>query len=278
MELRTLIDYVKKPALYEKGTAVMWTDPYISEQLLQVHLNPDIDLASRKPATIEKTVEWILSQVKGAELNVLDLGCGPGLYTEKLARAGHNVTGVDFSTRSIEYAKQSAKSKGLAINYLRQDYLKLDVPPASFDLVTLIYTDLGVLIPEERDKLLENVMTTLKPGGIFIFDVLNDTDLEEKVSPKSWEASRGGFWRKGPYVALSESLLYKNKKIMLSQHIVQDETSTEVYRFWTQFFSDKDLKNILQESGFRNHTFHRDVIPGSDNWSGDNVTFCKTYK
>ena len=278
MELDTILDYAKKPALYEKGSAVMWTDPYISEQLLQVHLNPDIDLASRKPATIEKTVEWILSRVNGAELNILDLGCGPGLYTEKLAKAGHIVTGVDFSTVSIKHAKQSAESNGLAIKYLQQDYLKLDVPPGSFDLVTMIYTDLGVLIPDERDNLLRNVHAALKPGGMFIFDVLNDTNLEAKVSPKSWEASISGFWRKGPFVSLSESMLYAKEKVILSQHIVQDEIGAEVYRFWTHFFSDEDLKNILEERGFRNHSFHRDVLPGGDLWNGKNVTFCKTYK
>ena len=68
------------------------------------------------------------------------------------------------------------------------------------------------------------------------------------------------------------------EKVILNQHIVQDGIGTEVYRFWTHFFSDKDLKNILQESGFRDHSFHRDVLPEGDIWNGDNVTFCKTYK
>ncbi len=36
-----------KPRLYEKGNFVMWTDPYISKQLLELHINPDHDIASR---------------------------------------------------------------------------------------------------------------------------------------------------------------------------------------------------------------------------------------
>jgi len=278
MNLSTVLDYAKRPVLYEKGSAVMWTDPHISEQLLQIHLNPDIDLASRKPATIEKTIEWILTQVQGMQLNILDLGCGPGLYTEKLAHAGHIVTGVDFSAVSIKHAKQSAKNNSLPITYLQQNYLNLDVPDGSFDLVTLIYTDIGVLNPEDRDTLLQNIHAALKPGGIFIFDVLNDKDLEAKVSPKNWEASEGGFWRKGTYIALSESLLYQKEKVILNQHIVQDEVDTRVYRFWTHFFSDEKVARILKNNGFRNYSFHRDVLPEGDIWNGDNVTFCKTIK
>lgn len=64
----------------------MWTDAHISKQLLNVHLNPDIDLASRKKASIESTVNWILNSVNLEKMNILDLGCGPGLYAELMAK------------------------------------------------------------------------------------------------------------------------------------------------------------------------------------------------
>jgi 2-polyprenyl-3-methyl-5-hydroxy-6-metoxy-1,4-benzoquinol methylase len=91
-----------KPAIYKKGTAFMWTDKYIAQQLLNIHLNPDIDLASRRYTTIEKTAEWILNTQKDKEkLNILDLGCGPGLYAEIFASKGHAVKGIDNSSNSI---------------------------------------------------------------------------------------------------------------------------------------------------------------------------------
>ncbi len=43
-----------KPKLYQKDTAVMWTDSCIFKQQLEVYLNPDVNLASRK----EKTLIW----------------------------------------------------------------------------------------------------------------------------------------------------------------------------------------------------------------------------
>jgi 2-polyprenyl-3-methyl-5-hydroxy-6-metoxy-1,4-benzoquinol methylase len=276
--MKHLLNYTKRPALYEKGTAVMWTDPYISKQLLQIHLHPDMDLASRKQSTIQSTAKWVLAKAAKEGMNILDLGCGPGLYSEIYAKKGHHVTGVDFSENSIAYAKQEAKDKGLNITYLYQNYLELDVPENQFDLATLIYTDLGPLLPSERDQLLANINKALKPGGILIFDVLNDKNLESKVSPKNWEAADKGFWREGPYLALSESFLYKEQKVILSQHVVVEESNTDVYRFWTHFFSQADLLEILSPYDFTDLGFHEDVLPEGDLWNGDNVTFCVCRK
>lgn len=274
MKIKELIQQTKKPSLYEKGSAVMWTDPYISKQLLQIHLHPELDLASRKFSTIKSTADWVLAQTSKEQMNILDLGCGPGLYSEIFTNKGHKVSGVDFSENSINYAKDEAVKKGLDINYLRQNYLELDLPEKSFDLVTLIFTDLGVLNPDERDILLGNIKKALKPGAVFIFDVLNDKDLDKKVSPKSWEASESGFWRENPYLAISESMLYEKEKVVLSQHVVAEDEQTEVYRFWTHFFSHKDISKMLKPHGFINMSFHEDVLPVGDIWNGDNVTFC----
>lgn len=276
--MKELVKLGLRPDLYEKGTAVMWTDPYISKQLLHVHLNPDVDLASRKYATIERTTEWVLARASMEQMNILDLGCGPGLYSERYAKKGHRVTGVDFSENSIEYAIREAENKGLAITYLNQNYLELEVPPDHFDLVTLIYTDLGPLLPPEREQLLANIKTALKPGGMLIFDVLNDKNLESKVSPKNWEVAEKGFWREGPHLALSESFLYKEEKVILNQHIVLEEGGTDVYRFWTHFFSHDDLVGILSPFNLTEIQFYEDVLPEGDLWNGDNVTFCVSLK
>jgi hypothetical protein len=85
MKIETLIRGSQKPELYERGSATMWTDSYISEQLLITHLDQDTDLASRKTSTINITVDWILKKTSKDKLNILGLGCGPGLYAEIFA-------------------------------------------------------------------------------------------------------------------------------------------------------------------------------------------------
>ena len=66
-----------------------WDDEHISLQMLNAHLNPNYDGASRKLEFIEKSVDWI-SKILPSEHypSVLDIGCGPGLYTERYAKRG----------------------------------------------------------------------------------------------------------------------------------------------------------------------------------------------
>ena len=274
MRIENLIEQTRKPELFEPGNSVMWTDPYISKQILDIHLNGDIDLGSRKPVTISKTVNWIISQCQGKKLSILDLGCGPGLYSELFATKGHRVTGVDFSESSIRHAKMQAKIKNLDINYLVEDYTKLNLEENEFDMVLLIFTDFGPLLPEMRHQLLEKVHHVLKPGGLFIFDVLNDNNIENKVSPKSWEVTEKGFWSERPCLLLSESYLYKDEKVVLYQHTVIEDNTSRVYRFWNQFFSNADLGRILEDHCFEDISFHQNIIPSGDGYESSDVTFC----
>jgi len=275
MKITDIISKSEKPEIYEKGSSFMWTDEHISKQLLNIHLNPDIDLASRKLSTITKTANWILStQKETGKLNILDLGCGPGLYSEIFAKNGHNVTGVDISKNSIDYAIKSASDKKLNITYHNANYLNINLGANKYDLVVMIYTDMGVLIPKERDILLNMIYRVLKKGGTFIFDVLKDNELENRTSSKSWEAVINGFWKASPYIALSESFLYEQQKVILYQHIIVDSNANiEAYRFWTHFFSQNDVKKILKAHKFTDIKFRKDILPKGDMWSGDNVIF-----
>jgi ubiquinone/menaquinone biosynthesis C-methylase UbiE len=275
MKIIEIISQSEKPELYEKGTSFMWTDEHISKQLLNIHLNADIDLGSRKRTTIEKTAHWILeTQKEKGKLNILDLGCGPGLYTEIFAEKGHSIMGVDISKNSIEYARKSAKDKGLNANYLNANYLEINLESDNYDLIVLIYTDLGVLMSGERDSLLKMIYRVLKKGGTFIFDVLKDKDIEIKTSPKTWEAYNSGFWKEYPYLALSESYLYLEEKVILFQHnIIDTAGNIETYRFWTHFFSQNDVREMLNPHNFVDILFREDILPKGDMWSGDNVIF-----
>lgn len=278
MNITKLIQTAEKPEVYAPGTALMWVDEYISTQLLETHLSQDIELASRKDSTIAFTVDWILQKVPGDGLKVLDLGCGPGLYTEKLAERGHTVTGMDFSSNSIRYAKGSASKKELDITYIRKNYLELE-EESRYDLILLIFTDFGVLTPDHRDVLLSNIYRALKPGGTFIFDVLNEnSELKDSVS-KDWELSSHGFWRNTPYLAIAESFYYEEQKVTLNQHIVIEENGgTEVYRFWIHTYTHAELEKIISSAGFTTTECYDNVIPDSNMCRSRAVTFCIATK
>ncbi|MEA5114993.1 MAG: methyltransferase domain-containing protein [Geobacteraceae bacterium] len=273
MNIERLVKYVNIPQLYESETDAMWTDPYISKQLLQFHIDPDNDMASRGKAKIDLIVNWMLSEVCKGKLEILDLGCGPGLYAEALAKKGHHVTGIDFSKTSIDYAKESSNRNGLKNDYICMNYLDFN-ENNKYDLAALIYLDFCVLKPGEREKVLLNVYKALKPNGTFIFDTVNSENIEEKTLKESWEVCQKGFWSDRPYLVLNRGAHYQEAKVLLNQHIVIDEDENiRNYLFWSTYYEYEDIEPILRQTGFRNIQKHENVLPQSDMWNGENVDF-----
>ena len=98
-----------RPKPFEFYTASdLWTDERTSEKMLAFHLNGDIDVSSRNARFIDRSVDWIASHFNvGAGTKIADFGCGPGLYTTRLAQRHADVTGTDFSKRSIRFEQES---------------------------------------------------------------------------------------------------------------------------------------------------------------------------
>ncbi len=108
-----ILSGTQKPKLWQRSKEEFWDDEHISKSMLEMHLDPNLELASRKADTIKQSVEW-LSTIIAPKSKILDLGCGPGLYTEKLSSLGYDVIGIDYSKRSIAYAK--ADSTNIMVN------------------------------------------------------------------------------------------------------------------------------------------------------------------
>lgn len=273
MNIEKLFKYAQRPALYAPGTAVMWTDPYIAQQLLACHINPDHDIASRSNAKIDLVVNWILAQTQKERMSILDLGCGPGLYAEKFARLSHRVTAVDFSQTSIDYAKGATEQNQSGITYHCDNYMNLQFEN-EFDLVILIYMDFCVLKPAERKIVLDNVYRALKKGGKFIFDVVNSKNIAEKTLKPSWEVCEQGFWSNAPYLVLNNGCHYPDHNVLLNQHIIMNERDEiKTCLFWSTYYEYNDLLPILAASHFISVGHFDNVLPPGDVWNGDNVSF-----
>jgi len=117
-----------RPSPFQYYTAdELWTNEHTAKQMLQYHLNESIDLSSRNKNFIDRSVAWILSHFKvDKNSEIADFGCGPGLYTTRLAERGAIVTGIDFSENSLEYARQVAAEKVLNVDYELKTYLDFE--------------------------------------------------------------------------------------------------------------------------------------------------------
>jgi len=252
LDLHIFQELQRKPVPFTPGELLFWDDPHISGQMLATHLDPNTNLASRKPDTIDKSVAWMMAELDlQAGDHLLDLGCGPGLYANRFAQLGVRVTGVDYSMRSIKYARNYAEMLGLDINYRYQNYLDLE-DGGLYDAAVLIFGDYCVLIPEERQKLLANVHRALKPGGSFVLDVSTPHLADHQGEKCSWYAADAGFWRSTPHLVLENGFEYPEEKIYLDQYIVIEEGDggLMVYRNWFQDFDREMIVEELREGGF----------------------------
>jgi SAM-dependent methyltransferase len=260
MMLDLLIKYAKKPYPYEPSTAKFWDDEHISKSMLEAHLNQMHDGASRNLQFIEQSVRFIHNQAPSDQYpNLLDLGCGPGLYAERFTQKGYHVTGVDLSKRSINYAKSAALKNKQNIDYIEMNYLHIDFKN-HFDVITLIYCDYAVLPKTERLLLLSKIKKALKPNGIFIFDVFTKNQYEHTFEKTSWYTSEtGDFWKDGPHLCLEQHFIYE-KNIRLNQYIVMDQNqSVDVYRVWDQHFDQQTIALELKEAHLKVRKIYSDV-------------------
>lgn len=249
----------ERPPLYTKTDTPFWDDEHISLQMLNAHLDPNFEGASRKLDFIDKSVDWIrLILPPQKYLSVLDIGCGPGLYTERYANKGYVTTGVDFSRRSINYARASAKKKGLSIEYFYQNYLDLSLG-REFDFATMIYCDFGALSTRERAQLLKVIYRHLKPGGRFLLDVFSLSQLENFHESQTWEiCPEGGFWSPEKHISLNRASRYPNN-ITLRQTLVITDEKVSNYYLWDTYFSKSTLEEEVLDSGFRICEYWGDV-------------------
>ncbi|HHW11150.1 MAG TPA: class I SAM-dependent methyltransferase [Firmicutes bacterium] len=273
LDIKTILQYTAKPAPFAPAGQPIWLDAHVSRQLLAAHLDPHRDAASRRPETIDHSVAWIIATLGlRPGMAVLDLGCGPGLYCQRLAGAGLKVTGVDFSAVSLAYARKKAAGEGLSIDYRLQDYLGFadsdevagrgaNACSGSYAAALLIYGDYCVLSPADRKRLLKTVRSSLTDGGRFVLDVTTSECRKRKSEAKRWYAAGPGFWSDKPHIVLEQEFCYPDELVCCDQYIVVDQDGqVRVFRNWFQDFTPEAISRELEEGGFRLLGLYSDLL------------------
>jgi len=250
--LSKIFDLAEKPVLFAPGEPHFWNDQYISSQMLKYHLDPDSDSASRKHRTIDQSVDFLSSpDIMGQVTRLLDLGCGPGLYASRFAQKGMEVTGIDISSRSIEYAREFAVKNRLMADYRCMDFLDLDYH-GEFDAAIQIDGELNTLSDDKLDFFLARIREALTAEGIFIFDVTTRALRSREGIKNRWYVSEGGFWRPGRHLVLENGFDYPENDTWLDQFVIVDDTGTvTVYRNWFHDYTLATINNVMEKAGFQ---------------------------
>ncbi len=118
-------------------------------------------------------VEFIMGKNAFHHPRILDVGCGGGILSEALAKAGASVTGIDLSPASIAAARRHALSQGVKVDYRCIDVDQYTQQNAEcFDIVTCMEMLEHVPDPE---KIIGACSHALKPGGQAYFSTINRT-------------------------------------------------------------------------------------------------------
>ena len=110
---------------------------------------------------VTQNIDALLQSVEGEPpYAILDFGCGPGRDLKAFAERGHRAVGLEGAARFAEMARQYSDSE-----VWHQDFLKLDLPPETFDGV-FANASLFHVPTQELPRVLMQLRATLKPRGV----------------------------------------------------------------------------------------------------------------
>ncbi len=125
-----------------------------------------------------------LKKILGGREKILDLACGDGRLSIPLAEAGYNVVGVDYSEYQINKARERATHSKAdhSVEFVQGDMRFLNLKE-KFDAVIIMFSSFGYFEDEDDHiKTLVQVEKALKPGGIFILDIINPPVQIKKIA------------------------------------------------------------------------------------------------
>jgi SAM-dependent methyltransferase len=105
-------------------------------------------------------------------MRILDVPCGYGRHTNRLAALGYSMTGVDISAGFLNLARQQAAEQGLRVDYRQGDMRALPFNE-EFDRAIMLFTSLGYFEDAGNLATLKSVARALRPGGLLGFDIPN---------------------------------------------------------------------------------------------------------
>lgn len=178
---------------------------------------------------------------------VIDLGCGSGIWADRLIQAGYQVLGIDISNAMIDLARSRVPLAEFRVESL----FTANIPPCR--AVTALGEGLNYLFDADRNSsrlnpLFQRIFNALQSGGLFIFDLVEPGQVEPgKVSQSFRE---GEDW-----IVLVEKLeeletrILTRRIITFRQEGTQYRRDEEIHR--QQLYHAKEIAEQLSQIGFQ---------------------------
>lgn len=198
------------------------------------------------PAAVAKApseAAFILRRLKlpkGAAL--LDLCCGPGRHAVEFAKKGLAVTGFDYSKEYLAEARARAGRKKVSLRLVRGDMRRLGFC-GEFDAAVNLFTSFGYFQDFSDDlKTLKGVARALKPGGLFMLDIINGEYVRRHFNPHPW-------YDMGDHYHLEEIELNSDGAFNAWTNIYKRGGKTQKKYFFSRLYGRKRLAETLKKAG-----------------------------
>ncbi|GIK39238.1 MAG: hypothetical protein BroJett011_30710 [Chloroflexota bacterium] len=204
---------------------------------------------------IEPRVDWLAEDLRlpsGAA--ILDIGCGPGLYSNRLAARGFRLTGIDIAQPFLDYAQGEADRQGLACVYRHLSLFDLTFE-AEFEAVLLINAVTDRLSLAELPSVLAKIWAALKPGGHLI--------AEFAVQPANFSAAPPTIreslhflgrspWSEQPHAWLVRELTFPTSSERVTHHLIL-AADGQPREYWSRFALHplSELTDLLARYGLQ---------------------------
>lgn len=267
MNLLDLVNRQPIPEPRSEGEKIPWDDVDFSKRMLQEHLSQEHDAASRRFEVIDQHVDWIHNELLcGHPCRILGLGCGPGLYTSRLSKLGHECVGIDFSPASITYARKQAEREGLRCTYVQDDIRTADYG-TGYCLVMLIHGEFNVFSPLDAMGISLKAHEALAEGGILLLGPHTASAVHEiGQRASSWHSAERGLFSDRPHICLEESFWDVGRRTATQRYLIIDALTGEVERHASsmQAYTDEEYEAQLERCGFASVEFHPSLIGSID--------------
>lgn len=265
MNLQDLINRKTPPAAWVEGENIPWNDPDFSERMLSEHLSQDHNLASRRFEIVDRQVQWIQDEVlRGAPTSILDLACGPGFYTSRLARLGHECVGIDYAPASIRHARETATREKLACTYHLADVREGEYGEG-YGLVMMLFGQLNVFRRADARSVLAKAHSSLAPGGLLLLEPQRCATVQKNGrAGTSWYScgEGGGLFSSRPHLCLCESDWDAAGQSTTQRFFVVDGRTGDVTRhaMTAEAYTDEQFRALLTDAGFENLRFFPSLV------------------
>jgi SAM-dependent methyltransferase len=172
---------------------------------------------------------------------ILDLACGYGRHTNRLAALGHSMTGIDLMPGFLEIARRDAVQRNVDVQYQVGDMRHIAFDN-EFDYVMLLFTAFGYYPDDKNLQVLVNVKNALKAGGKLIFDTNNRDWITKEMRPFFVQEKEGNLMiDRISFDSLQGRLV--NKRIVIRDGVRKDKP------FFVRLYTPNEIKALINQAG-----------------------------